>query len=120
MTCSRAALLASLSLLSLVIATGCVAGSTDPSASQNKDGATHAGSPAPAACCPPDKFLSGSMYLGGAKEPDGSCYKTSDFACSRDWRIEKDDAGCDVWRYDVATPGPGEDRQCHPLPQASP
>lgn len=116
---SRPVLLAVVSLVSLVIAAGC-GGSTDPSVSQGEGGPSKAASTAAAACCPPDEVRSGSMNLGGAKQTDGSCHKTSDFWCSENWRIEKDDAGCDVWRYDVGSPEPGENGQCQRLPQAGP
>ena len=68
------------------------------------------GGDAAASCCPPAKSLSGSMYLGGKNET--GCFKTNDFFCSTNWRIEKDSAGCDVWRYDARAPGPGENAQC--------
>jgi hypothetical protein len=48
------------------------------------------------------------MQLGGSS----ACVESCDFWCSTNWRVEKDDAGCEVWRYDMiasCTPGqPGD------------
>lgn len=70
------------------------------------------------ACCPRDPAPSGCMNLGGSSK-DG-CSKTCDFFCSENWRVEKDDAGCEVWRYDTRAPKPGETSTCQQQPPVGP
>jgi hypothetical protein len=58
-------------------------------------------------CCPRDATQSGCMNLGGSSA-GGQCYKTCDFWCSTNWRVEKDDNGCEVWNYDYAPSQSGD------------
>jgi hypothetical protein len=60
------------------------------------------------------------MHLGGVDDGPGSCAVSCDFFCSDNWRVETDSSGCEVWRYDVRQPGPGEGPSCQPLPDAEP
>jgi len=101
----------------------------DPSTSGGDDRGDSLGSPAAnaperapvgsAVCCPPDAVRSGSMHLGGQRR-EGGCFRTHDFWCSTNWRIEKDDQGCPIWRYDVRAPAPDETPSCQPAPPAPP
>ncbi len=98
----RTTLVAALSAVaSLAFAAGCSGTATDGQTSSSE-------------CCPPDTKMSGSMYLGGKAHDDGTCHQTYDFWCSTNWRIEKDAAGCQVWRYDIRSPSAGETFQCQP------
>ncbi|MBX3190190.1 MAG: hypothetical protein KF819_24395 [Labilithrix sp.] len=74
--------------------------SSDPTSAPDADG-----------CCPPSPSMSGSMYLGGAAS-EGRCFRTHDFWCSQNWRVEKDAKGCDQWRYDMRAPREDESPQC--------
>lgn len=67
-------------------------------------------------CCPRDQVQSGSMNLGGYSET--GCHRTHDFWCSTNWRVEKDEHGCEVWRSDRISPAPGENAQCMRIPDA--
>jgi hypothetical protein len=67
-------------------------------------------------CCPLDATPSDCMYLGGAST--NGCYKTCDFWCSDNWRIETDSAGCKTWSYDLRKPRPGENQFCQSVPDA--
>lgn len=62
-------------------------------------------------CCPRDPSPAGCMQLGGTSGASG-CVKTCDFYCSTNWRVEKDNNGCEVWRWDTRTPQPGETKYC--------
>lgn len=110
---SRPVLSVTLSVLaSLAFAAGCGA-SADSTNGQSVDGAAPSSA---TKCCPPDGQISGSMYLGGKADEGGTCHKTYDFWCSQNWRLEKDESGCETWRYDVRSPGVGENGQCQPQP----
>ncbi|HVH45368.1 MAG TPA: hypothetical protein VM925_23605 [Labilithrix sp.] len=63
-------------------------------------------------CCPRDTTQSGSMRLGGSAST--GCHVTHDFWCSTNWRIEKDEHSCEVWRYDLRAPTADETPQCQP------
>jgi hypothetical protein len=63
-------------------------------------------------CCPRDPEMSGCLHLGGANV--SGCFKTCDFYCSTNWRVELDEQGCSVWRYDHRAPAPGETLACQP------
>ena len=57
------------------------------------------------ACCLRDNTgPSGSMFLGGPAR-EGVCDLAYDFSCTRNWRVEFDDQGCETWRYDGGSPG---------------
>jgi hypothetical protein len=62
------------------------------------------------ACCPIDTSHSGCTNLGGADRH--GCYITCDFYCSTNWRVETDDGGCPLWKYDIRKPNPGENDLC--------
>lgn len=64
-------------------------------------------------CCPRDTTMSGCMHLGGAAKNRG-CGESCDFWCSTNWRVEKDESGCELWRYDMRQPRPDEDSTCLP------
>ncbi|HEY4186542.1 MAG TPA: hypothetical protein VGP07_15805 [Polyangia bacterium] len=70
------------------------------------------GQPDSKGCCAPDPMVNGCMNLGGYN-PLG-CLVTCDFYCSTNWRLEDDDHGCPVWRYDTRAPLPGESLSCFP------
>jgi hypothetical protein len=57
------------------------------------------------ACCARDAMPSATMSLGGPASLGGDCVITADFFCSENWRVEFDDQGCEIWRYDVQGPG---------------
>jgi hypothetical protein len=61
-------------------------------------------------CCPRDEATSGCTYLGGPAA--SGCFRSCDFYCSTNWRVELDEAGCEVWRWDIRGPAPGEDDRC--------
>jgi hypothetical protein len=64
-------------------------------------------------CCARDESLvSGCVHLGGKNQR--GCFETCDFWCSFNWRVERDEAGCEVWEYDVRQPAPGENSMCVP------
>jgi hypothetical protein len=63
-------------------------------------------------CCPISPSPSGCMYTGGADHGGRSCEMTCDFFCSTNWRIETDQQGCEVWRWDRRAPAPGENSSC--------
>ncbi|MEA2697893.1 MAG: hypothetical protein QOI66_2164 [Myxococcales bacterium] len=65
-------------------------------------------------CCPPDPAnFTGCVHLGGTNRFHG-CGTVCDFWCSFNWRIEKDEDGCDVWRMDYRKPDAGENGMCFP------
>lgn len=68
------------------------------------------------ACCPIDTSPTGCTNLGGANRH--GCYVTCDFYCSTNWRVEPDDRGCPLWKYDVRKPKPGETDTCFVDPNA--
>jgi hypothetical protein len=53
------------------------------------------------------------MDRGGSRAKFG-CSTECDFFCSTNWRVEEDENGCDVWRYDVRAPEPDENAYCFP------
>jgi hypothetical protein len=57
------------------------------------------------ACCARDIGQAGCMFLGGPARAGGICDMACDFPCSKNWRIEFDDQGCETWRYDGGGPG---------------
>jgi hypothetical protein len=57
------------------------------------------------ACCARDIMQRGCMFLGGPAREGGICDMACDFFCSRNWRVEFDDQGCETWRYDGGSPG---------------
>jgi len=59
-------------------------------------------------CCPRAETLSGCMQLGGSE----TCSDTCDFFCSDNWRVEKDERGCEIWSYDIRSPKGDEDQFC--------
>jgi hypothetical protein len=61
-------------------------------------------------CCPRDEIVSGSMHLGGSAE--NGCFVTHDFFCHENFRVEKDEHGCEVWRSDIRRPRAGENSSC--------
>jgi hypothetical protein len=61
-------------------------------------------------CCPRDEMISGSMHLGGSAE--NGCFVTHDFFCHENWRVEKDEHGCEIWRSDIRRPRAGENSSC--------
>jgi hypothetical protein len=77
------------------------------------DGDADAGGDAPA-CCPPDPgpVFGGCVHLGGMNRYQ--CHAVCDFWCSTNWRIERDEGGCEVWRMDYRKPAPGENDLCFP------
>lgn len=87
--------------------------------SENNDGGSNStsaegGASNPDGCCPPDPTPSGCMQLGGAKAANG-CSAACDFWCSTNWRIEQDDKGCGIWRFDTRAPAAGENSSCLPV-----
>jgi hypothetical protein len=54
------------------------------------------------------------MHLGGSNTSPISCLLICDFWCSANWRVERDAQGCEVWRFDLRRPAPGETMQCLP------
>lgn len=62
------------------------------------------------ACCPRDSSPAGCMNLGGSSK--NGCSTTCDFFCSTNWRVETDETGCEVWRWDVRAPQAGETQYC--------
>lgn len=68
-----------------------------------------------AGCCPRSPAPSGCMLLGGS----GACIQACDFFCSDNWRVERDERGCELWRYDTRSPKPGENGSCFPVLDAS-
>jgi hypothetical protein len=118
---ARLFLFATPGTLLTLVAAAC-GGAADESPSDT--GASGAGSaeagPKPivktAGCCMPSNAPAASMSLGG--KSDEVCVESHDFWCTTNWRLEKDDAGCAVWRYDTVAPGPGQTAQCQPVPDA--
>jgi hypothetical protein len=109
--------------LVLLVACGATESSTSATPDGGSSGASSSGStgssrpPDANGCCAPDQTQSGCMDLGGSAM-EGGCFKSCDFWCSTNWRIEKDQKGCDVWRYDMRAPGPEETSLCGPKPDA--
>jgi hypothetical protein len=103
----------------LVAAVACTssggASATDGGADAVADAPSDAPDAAPA-CCPRSPQPAGCMDLGGAR-PDVGCLQACDFWCSTNWRVETDDAGCELWRYDVVYPTDGG--TCFPSPPDS-
>jgi len=52
------------------------------------------------------------MNLGGSRNNNASCATACDFFCTSNWRVEKDENGCEVWRYDVREPPPENAVDC--------
>lgn len=96
-----------LALASLITACG----KDEDAAAGDPNGASGDGD----ACCPRDTAQSGSMRLGGPAA--SGCFVTHDFWCSANWRVERDEHGCEVWRYDVRAPGPDETSFCMAKPK---
>ncbi len=48
-------------------------------------------------CALRDVETAGCMFLGGSAP---GCFRTCDFWCSENWRVEFDEHGCEGWRYD--------------------
>lgn len=103
-----------------VLAFAACFGRADLGGTPERDGGQTSDLPAEdARCCPRDSVVSGCMNLGGARS-DGLCGEACDFWCSTDWRVEKDESGCEVWRYSVRSPTPDENTACFPSSECRP
>lgn len=89
------------------------AGTANQAGGANSGGANSGGANSAtgsSACCARDVKQSGCMNLGGPAS--SGCVTSCDFWCSTNWRVERDSSGCEVWRYNVRSPQPGEDAHC--------
>jgi hypothetical protein len=48
------------------------------------------------------------MHLGGTKTDANSCAQICDFRGATNWRVEKNAENCEVWRFDIRPPAPGD------------
>jgi hypothetical protein len=84
---------------------------TPPDANGTQRDSAEDGADGGAGCCPISDPGNGCVNLGGAGQ-GAACAPACDFWCSTNWRVETDDAGCQVWNYDTRSPGPGENQYC--------
>ncbi|AKV04589.1 hypothetical protein AKJ09_11252 [Labilithrix luteola] len=94
----------------LVVAENSADGGSPDTSTTDERGDAKVDGETTAVCCPLDPAPSGCMNLGGSAKT--GCAKTCDFFCSTNWRVEQDDTGCQVWRWDIRTPQAGETPQC--------
>ncbi len=84
---------------------GTDAGTSSSSASSS--GSSSSGGSDPGACCPRTPVVTDCMQLGGSAT--NTCVTTCHFPCATNWRVERDETGCELWRYDTPK---GENAQC--------
>jgi hypothetical protein len=59
----------------------------------------------PGPCCPTDSvYPAGCLFMGGSRGTS-ACGLVCDSVCITNWRLEKDDQGCPIWRYDLLPGG---------------